>query len=53
LLPRPWRPGIRRIRRDARWLRRSFDASGLSVVREQGAGSDVHLFALRPRTSTI
>jgi SAM-dependent methyltransferase len=49
LLPRTWRPGIRRIRRDGRWLRERCAAAGLTILREQGAGSDVHLFLLARR----
>ena len=44
LLPRNWRPGIRRIRRDANWLRSRCEQTGLTILREQGADSDVHLF---------
>lgn len=47
LLPRNWRHGIRRIRRDPDQLRVAFARSGLRIEAEQAADSDVHLFRLR------
>jgi len=47
LLPRNWRPGIRRIRRSASELRTAMQRAGLRVDAEQAPDSDVHLFRLR------
>jgi SAM-dependent methyltransferase len=46
-LPRPWRRGIRRIRRRPSQLEDLFEAAGLTPVRQQGAGTDQHVFILR------
>ncbi len=47
LLPRPWRRGIRRIRRSPARLAALFDAAGLQVLREIGPRTEEHVFILR------
>jgi SAM-dependent methyltransferase len=47
LLPRPWRRGIRRIRRSPSQLAALFDAAGLQLVRELGPQTEEHVFILR------
>jgi SAM-dependent methyltransferase len=47
MLPRTWRRGVRRIRRDPARLRSLFAASGLTVVEEMNAGTEDHVFILR------
>lgn len=49
LLPRPWRRGIRRIRRAPESLRGLFREHGLEVCRELGPGSEYNAFILRTR----
>ncbi|MHC4649519.1 MAG: class I SAM-dependent methyltransferase [Planctomycetota bacterium] len=46
-LPRPWRQGIRRIRRSPSQLAALFNAAGLQVVRELGPRTEEHVFILR------
>jgi hypothetical protein len=47
LLPTTQRRGIRRIRRDAEWVRDAVKKAGLTVLRERGQGSAEHWFTLR------
>ena len=47
VLPRPWRRGIRRIRRSPQRLALLFDAAGLGTIVQRGAGTDQHIFILR------
>lgn len=47
LLPRPWRRGIRRIRRGSESLRSLFGEHGLEVCRELGPDSEYHAFIVR------
>ena len=47
LLPRPWRRGIRRIRRSPHVLAKIFEDAGLQPVRKQGKGTAEHVFILR------
>jgi SAM-dependent methyltransferase len=47
LLPRPWRRGIRRIRRGSESLRSLFEEHGLEVCRELGPDSEYHAFVVR------
>jgi SAM-dependent methyltransferase len=49
LLPRPWRKGIRRMRRSPTWLATLFGAVGLDVARELGPRTEEHVFILRKR----
>lgn len=49
LLPKPWRKGIRRVRRRAADLRSLFDSCGLTVVEELRPDTDWHAFLLRLR----
>jgi SAM-dependent methyltransferase len=46
-LPRPWRRGIRRIRRSPSQLAALFDAAGLQLLRELGPQTKEHVFILR------
>jgi SAM-dependent methyltransferase len=46
-LRRPWRRGIRRIRRRPSQLAALFDAAGLQLVRELGPHTEEHVFILR------
>jgi hypothetical protein len=46
-LPRPWRQGIRRIRRSPSQLAALFDDAGLQLVRELGPQTEEHVFILR------
>jgi SAM-dependent methyltransferase len=48
VLPRPWRRGIRRIRRSPQSVREVFRAAGLEIVEDLGAGTADHVFLLRP-----
>jgi SAM-dependent methyltransferase len=47
LLPRPWRRGIRRIRRRPSQLASLFEAAGLQLGRELGPQTEEHVFILR------
>jgi cyclopropane fatty-acyl-phospholipid synthase-like methyltransferase len=47
ILPRTQRHGIRRIRRDAAWVREAVAAVGLSIVRERSDNPAEHWFVLR------
>ena len=49
LLPRDQRRGIRRIRRDREGLLALFRGAGLEPVAEDGAGTELDVFLLRPR----
>jgi SAM-dependent methyltransferase len=49
VLPRPWRKGIRRVRRRRTDLLRLFESCGLAVLRELQPDSERHVFLLRPR----
>jgi len=53
LLPRSWRRGIRRIRRSRADLARLFGKHGLSVVREEGADTEYHVFILRTKAEGV
>ncbi len=46
-LPRPWRRGIRRIRRSPHVLAKILTHARLQVVREEGKGTAEHVFVLR------
>jgi len=48
VLPRPWRRGIRRIRRSPDSVRELLRAAGLEVAEEVGAGTENHVFVMRP-----
>ncbi len=47
LLPRPWRRGIRRIRRSPDVLAKILEDAGFEGVREEGKGTEEHVFVLR------
>ena len=47
LLPRPWRRGIRRIRRSPDVLAKILEDAGFERVREEGKGTEEHVFVLR------
>ncbi len=47
LLPRPWRRGIRRIRRSHHVLAKLLTAAGFERVRDEGKGTQEHVFVLR------
>jgi SAM-dependent methyltransferase len=47
LLPRTQRRGIRRVRRDAAWIRQLALGAGLRILRERDPDSAVHVFVLR------
>ncbi|MHC4217790.1 MAG: class I SAM-dependent methyltransferase [Planctomycetota bacterium] len=47
VLPRPWRRGIRRMRRTPGWLAKLFVAAGLQLVRQIGPQTEEHVFILR------
>ena len=46
-LPRPWRRGLRRIRREREELTQLFAANGLAVVEELRPSTDLNSFILR------
>jgi SAM-dependent methyltransferase len=48
VLPRPWRRGIRRIRRSPQSLYGIIRDAGLEVVEDLGAGTANHVCVLRP-----
>ncbi|MHC4107527.1 MAG: class I SAM-dependent methyltransferase [Planctomycetota bacterium] len=47
LLPRPWRRGIRRIRRSSDDLAKILTDAGFERVREEGKGTEQHVFIVR------
>ncbi len=47
LLPRPWRRGIRRIRRSPDDLAKILTDAGLQPVRQEGKGTQEHVFVVR------
>ncbi len=47
LLPRPWRRGIRRIRRSPHVLAKLLTDAGFERVREEGKGTQEHVFVVR------
>ncbi len=47
LLPRPWRRGIRRIRRSPDDLAKILTDAGFERVRDEGKGTEEHVFVLR------
>lgn len=49
LLPRTQRRAIRRVRRDAAWIRALADVSELELLRQRDIGSAAHWFVLRRR----
>jgi SAM-dependent methyltransferase len=49
VLPRPWRKGVRRVRRRPADLRSLFESGGLTVIEELRPDSDWHAFLLRLR----
>lgn len=51
MLPRPWRRGIRRIRRAPESVMEMVCGAGLAVASEVGAGTGDHILLLRTRAS--
>jgi SAM-dependent methyltransferase len=52
LLPRTQRRGIRRIRRDAEWVRRLITGAGLEILSERDAQTSKHWFVARRRAAS-